>query len=133
MNIENIIKEQINKNLYKCNRKLYDKHRRNKKIETNIQRQKDFEFERNLFCKFKITVKQYEELLKKQNGLCAICKQVEKAKSKTGDKIKRLAVDHCHKTNKIRGLLCQDCNTMLGKSKDNVLILESAIQYLKES
>ena len=44
---------------------------------------------------------------------------------------KRLAVDHCHKTKEIRGLLCQNCNFMLGHFKDDPLLLNSAAKYLK--
>jgi len=47
--------------------------------------------------------------------------------------IKRLAVDHDHKTNKIRGLLCQFCNTALGKFLDDVEILKKAILYLERN
>lgn len=46
---------------------------------------------------------------------------------------RRLFVDHCHKTNKIRGLLCINCNNGLGAFKDNVFSLNRAIQYLKEN
>jgi len=41
-----------------------------------------------------------------------------------------LAVDHCHNTNKVRELLCSACNILLGKAKDNISILQSAINYL---
>jgi hypothetical protein len=43
-----------------------------------------------------------------------------------------LAVDHCHTTGKIRGLLCSKCNPALGAFNDNIEILNSAIKYLKE-
>ena len=45
----------------------------------------------------------------------------------------KLNVDHCHITNKVRGLLCHDCNRALGLLKDNTSILSSAINYLQES
>lgn len=51
--------------------------------------------------------------------MCAIC----------GDK-KKLSVDHCHETKKIRSLLCIKCNTMLGNCKESVDILKKAIKYL---
>jgi len=71
---------------------------------------------------FNITVQQYDEMLKEQDGKCKICKQ-------TTDK--RLSVDHCHKTGKIRGLLCFRCNSGLGMFKDNLDFLANAIEYLK--
>jgi hypothetical protein len=79
--------------------------------------------------KFGITPERYSELLKSQNGTCAICKQPETA-TRMG-KVKALAVDHSHQSGAIRGLLCADCNTGIGKLKENIDIFLSAIQYLK--
>lgn len=78
---------------------------------------------------FKISLNEYKAMLKKQNNKCAICKQKE-----VSDKAKRsLAVDHCHTTGKIRGLLCSNCNLGLGNLKDNIIYLNSAIEYLSQS
>lgn len=68
-----------------------------------------------------ITLEEYDAILKTQKGGCAICKV----------KAKILCVDHCHKTGKVRGLLCQLCNRSIGMMKDDISILESAIVYLK--
>jgi len=63
-----------------------------------------------------------------QNHCCEICgENVENCEKGSGN---RLAVDHCHNTNKVRGLLCSACNILLGKAKDNISILQSAINYL---
>ena len=78
--------------------------------------------------RFGITPEKYAELFKSQNGTCAICTNPETA-TRLG-KVKALSVDHCHKSGAIRGLLCSDCNTGIGKLKDDVKILQSAIQYL---
>lgn len=80
---------------------------------------------------FNLTLDRYNELLKQQNEVCAICKRKETAKHKSG-KIIYLAVDHCHKTNKIRGLLCTKCNIGIGSARDDVTILEAMIDYLKK-
>lgn len=80
--------------------------------------------------KYGITEEMYDEMLKGQNGVCKICKQPPGAGSTRGE---YLHVDHCHDTNKIRGLLCHSCNIMLGMSRDSVNILESAIKYLSVS
>ena len=61
-----------------------------------------------------------EELKIKQNFKCAICKEQTD-----------LAVDHCHNSMKIRGLLCNNCNNGLGRFKDSTELLENAIKYLK--
>jgi len=79
-----------------------------------------------------LSLEDYQSLLDKQGGLCAICKQTETSKSNVG-KPKNLAVDHCHTTGKVRGLLCHHCNTGIGKFMDKVDLLESAIKYLKEN
>lgn len=86
-----------------------------------------------------LSVVDFESILKKQNNVCAICKLPEThrvQKSRIGilndpKELKRLAVDHCHATNKVRGLLCAKCNTALGSFKDSIANLESAIEYLK--
>jgi len=76
-----------------------------------------------LKCKYGITPEQYEEMLFRQNGVCAICSNV----SSDG---RRLHVDHCHQTKRVRGLLCHDCNRGLGMFKDKLNYLQSAVDYL---
>lgn len=61
----------------------------------------------------------------KDNATCAICK---KHKSNF---TRALAVDHCHTTGKIRGLLCTNCNRALGNIKDSIDNLKNAIEYLE--
>lgn len=76
--------------------------------------------------KFGITSEQYDNKLLKQNFCCAICEK-HMAYNK-----RRLVVDHCHTTNKVRALLCDNCNVLLGHAKDSVEVLQKAISYLKE-
>ena len=69
----------------------------------------------------------YDNILKKQNNRCAIC-------NKNNSEFKRtFAVDHNHKTKKIRGLLCINCNIGIGKFKDNIKLLKKAIKYLNKN
>lgn len=75
-----------------------------------------------------ISLQHYERLFNRQGGLCAICGRSEKAK--INGIIKSLAVDHCHTTGKIRGLLCHRCNLGLGWFDDNVVLLRHAVAYL---
>lgn len=77
-----------------------------------------------------ITVDQYNEILEKQNGVCAICESPETTLKKNGFR-PNLAIDHCHETGKIRALLCNKCNTMIGLASDNFLILEAAQKYVE--
>lgn len=72
-----------------------------------------------------INLYEYQELLKKQEGKCAICKKQVSAK--------RLSVDHCHKTCIVRGLLCSKCNVGLGSFEDKIVNLLNAAEYLKIS
>ena len=71
-----------------------------------------------------ITVEDYETMLAAQDGRCAICQQPVLPDQ-------RLSVDHDHSTQEVRGLLCSSCNLALGSFKDDVRVLEAAIQYLQ--
>ena len=77
---------------------------------------------------YNISLDQYNEILKDQNGVCAICYKGESRMlyGKPTD----LAVDHCHRTGKVRGLLCYSCNIGIGKLREDVTILSSALRYL---
>lgn len=83
-----------------------------------------------------LTITQYDELHEKQNGLCEICGKPEKRLSRTkGDKMP-LCLDHCHTCKDkgqhiIRGLLCHNCNSAMGKLHDDIDILKSMISYLE--
>lgn len=79
-----------------------------------------------------ITLEEYAELLDKQDNKCAICNQCETCKDPRHDRVRRLSIDHCHVTNKVRGLLCHSCNTAIGKLKDDTVLLEKAIAYIKK-
>ena len=84
-------------------------------------------YSRNSYLKKKygITLNDYEEILKSQNRVCAVCQEF----CNSG---RALAVDHCHISGKIRGLLCINCNQGLGKFKDSIKLLDKAIDYLKD-
>ena len=87
--------------------------------------------EYKLKAMYGITLADYEVLYNDQEGRCAICNKVETALSNTGY-VKNLAVDHCHETGKVRGLLCNRCNVGLGMFEDNVNNLKIAIHYLNK-
>src|SRR5262249_48040161 len=71
--------------------------------------------------RYGISPAEYDELLAKQDGACAICRRRSK---------ERLCVDHCHVTGMVRGLLCKDCNIALGHLKDDQAALVAALAYL---
>ena len=72
----------------------------------------------------------YQEMLAEQNGLCAICARPEKHTDPYTGRTKRLAIDHCHGSGKVRGLLCGSCNTALGLFEDDPGLLDRAKEYL---
>lgn len=77
-----------------------------------------------------ISQAQYEAMRVAQNGLCAICKQPEEAKRR--GVILSLAVDHCHSTGQIRGLVCRSCNSGLAQFRDSPERLLAAVDYLRK-
>lgn len=78
--------------------------------------------------KYGWTVEDYEEQLKKQNGVCAICEQVPDS-----GPYKDFVIDHDHNTGTVRGLLCNKCNNGLGLLGDDVTGLRRALSYLEET
>jgi hypothetical protein len=81
---------------------------------------------------FGISAKDYDVMFMIQNGLCAICEKPETVLIKKTGKIKALSVDHCHKTDKIRALLCNSCNFAVGNLKDDPIIADKAAAYLRK-
>lgn len=73
-----------------------------------------------------ITPEDYERMLAEQDGVCAICQKTDVVVGR------RLAVDHCHKTGKVRGLLCSHCNTAIGRFEDDTDAIQRAIDYLQK-
>jgi hypothetical protein len=80
---------------------------------------------------FGITIEAYHGLMDAQGGVCAICKNPET--QMRGEKVKWLAVDHCHSQNLVRGLLCCDCNIAIGKMKDDPARLRAAADYVERA
>lgn len=75
-----------------------------------------------------LTGEEYGQMVADQKGVCAICEKPETAMA--NGKMKPLSVDHNHTTGKLRGLLCDRCNHMLGHARENRDVLLSAIKYL---
>lgn len=90
----------------------------------NPELHRQHQFEYRLKHYFKMTVEDYNHFLSKQKGGCGIC-----GREPSPDR--RLAVDHDHKTGKVRGLLCDMHNQALGKFNDDPKLLWNAIKYLR--
>ena len=84
-----------------------------------VARRKD-----NLKYRYGITEEQYDQMLEKQNHTCAICNEKPE---------KNLAVDHCHTTGEVRGLLCMNCNKGLGMFKEDENRIIKAAEYIKNA
>lgn len=94
--------------------------------ENNPETYRRSQLKQALKKKFGITIPEYENMLKTQNYCCAICGIHE------DDHRTRLVVDHCHKTGKVRELLCSNCNTGIGLLKEDIRNLEKSITYLEK-
>lgn len=75
--------------------------------------------------KYGLTSDQFEKMKEEQNGVCAICKGTNKGK--------RLFVDHCHSSTRVRGLLCNTCNLAIGLLKNKPELGIAMSNYLKEN
>lgn len=90
----------------------------------------------SLWRRYEIDQKRYDEMLAAQGGVCAICKRApeEKIQVRGSGKVpatqRKLQVGHCHRTGRVRLLLCWSCNTGLGHFADDLELLRAAAQYL---
>lgn len=83
----------------------------------------------HLRATFDISLEDYNRMHTSQDGKCAICGEPETIKR--NNKPRMLAVDHCHGSQRVRGLLCGNCNPMIGYARDNIQVLMKAIEYLR--
>jgi len=111
---------EINKEKYASRQRKYQKKYR--KLITS----------KTIIRKLNISLDHYEHMFVDQDNKCYICKKEETKISHRSGKVARLSLDHCHKTMKVRKLLCHNCNIMIGASKDSIETLLNAVNYLKE-
>ena len=121
-------RDYYRKNYKKVARKIYLMNADRYRVESKERYRKNKDKYRinDLFKKYGITLEEYKKLLDKQNNKCAICSQDIDSDSRK----KNLSVDHCHKTGRVRGLLCSNCNSGLGFFKESVELLGKAKRYL---
>lgn len=112
-------KIRAGKGKFCCNECYKEYRKKNKKDEKELNRlyQKK--------TKYGLSAEEYYSMFESQNNKCAICGEEFSDSNKA-------FVDHCHKTNKVRGLLCTRCNSLLGMAKDNIETLQNAIKYLSQ-
>lgn len=79
-----------------------------------------------------ISLEDYNTILENQGGTCAICDKYILTQDPNASVPSSMPLDHCHNTGRIRGILCTNCNHLLGKAKDDVELLKEAIEYLEK-
>ena len=106
-----------------------------------IIRRKDKDIDRSMYQrdwslkkKYGISLADFNKMYREQDEKCLICtKQMELPTATQGQGLDIVAVDHCHITGLVRGLLCNACNKGIGLLKDDISLLEQSIKYLKDS
>lgn len=86
-------------------------------------RYKRMQKDSDLKIRYKISIEDYERMFEAQGGVCFLC-------NKINEDGKLLAVDHCHTTGKIRGLLCRPCNCAIGLLKEDKVIIRKILEYI---
>lgn len=114
---------------YKGGRMRQCKQCRNEYMEGYRQRNPLYARSKHLKNERGITLDQYKEMFDAQGGMCAVCEQEETQVTRKGIR-RALAVDHCHESGRVRGLLCGRCNRGLGNFDDDSDRLRSAAAYL---
>ncbi len=110
-------------------RKHDDEYRRKQREKANAWYQANREYvkargrEMRLLREYGITEAEYEQRVKHQNGVCAICRKVPEDGT-------RLVIDHCHESGIVRGLLCDGCNQAIGRLGDTAISVRRAFTYL---
>jgi len=85
----------------------------------------------NVKYSYGLTGEQLDKIYELQDGKCKICNTTLVMVGSNQNDV--VCVDHCHDSNKVRGLLCRQCNAGLGQFKDDLNLLQRAIDYLKKS
>ena len=99
-----------------CYKEFRKKNKKDKKEADRLYQKKS---------KYGLSQEEYKNMFIAQDNKCAICGR--------SFSDRKAYVDHCHETGKVRGLLCTQCNTLLGMARDSVEILGNAINYLKNN
>ena len=117
----------------KAKQKMRERYQRNRERLRGSQREyhnrpevREARIRRDLKNFYGITLEQYNQMVIDQGGKCPLCTRHQ------DELTRRLVVDHCHETGRVRGLLCNECNKGIGLLKDNPSIMERAIRYVNK-
>ena len=97
-------------------------------VSRKISREKQRQYSLKRY--YGLSLNDYAEMYRLQNGVCGICKCQEVERDRHGN-VRVLAVDHCHKTGSVRELLCYSCNSMLGQARDKIEVLLAGADYIR--
>jgi len=126
-------KAQFNNSQKYCSSKCRDKRRNKNKINQTKDERDAYRKDWHLRKHYSITLKEFEERWKKCGQKCSICdRELTLPIKSKGQKSSCVVIDHNHKTNKMRGLLCSKCNKGLGLFNDDYNLLQKALEYIKE-
>lgn len=92
----------------------------------------EYEDDRWMRRKYGMTLEQYRKMDDAQKHKCAICGSEEQSFSYHNGRKKNLSIDHCHRTGKVRALLCFRCNGVIGKMEESIDLLTKAVNYLNK-
>jgi len=104
-----------------CEREKYARYHKENKA-----KERAYNIEHKRLMRYGITPEQYNAIFCEQQGVCLICKKPQ------SEMKRKLAVDHSKKTGKIRGLLCGNCNVLIGLCYEDPEVLRNAIRYLNK-
>lgn len=128
--INSFTEEQRNNFINKRKQSVLNSYYKNR--DRILLKNKENSYKKSLKYLYNLSYEEYLQILEKQDNCCAICKINDLSKRWTSKKLP-LSVDHCHNTGKVRGLLCDNCNVLIGHAKENITILENSIKYLLEN
>lgn len=133
-NSKKLFRENNKEHIKQQKKQSYLRHR-----EKTLQKRRDSPVKykqrrEQLLLTYKLTESDYDRMREEQNFRCAICDTHEQdvKRGQSASIETALHIDHCHTTNKVRGLLCMNCNNLLGKANDSTNILHKAINYLNK-
>lgn len=98
-----------------------------KTVPFHINCKKIYERKQSIQKTYNITFEEYLQMFENQEHKCDICKKELDLYSQFTH------LDHCHESEKVRGILCNSCNRLLGSAKDNISVLKEAINYLEKN
>jgi hypothetical protein len=111
-----------------CRKWSEEHYERKRAVDNEYHKNMPYEQKRShaLKSRFGITLAEYDALATTQGHKCALCEKPQAELNRP------LSVDHCHVTNRIRGLLCRKCNCGVGLWDKNLVLLDEAIRYLSD-